>query len=386
MNLKRNSNSPDLQESRKINNFSANEVLIKPVVAFPQLVFELPVGVESPPDGSNRLFVVQQKGIISVFSNSVDVKEASIFLDIRDRVFSGHSEEGLLGLAFHPNFKNNGYFFVYHTANPPRRSVVSRYQVFAHDPNQADPNSENIILEVAQPYGNHNGGQITFGPDGNFYIALGDGGSGGDPHGHGQNRKTLLGSILRIDVDHPTDGENYGIPRDNPFRGNKQGFKEEIYAYGLRNPWRFSFDPETKWLWAADVGQDKPIEEIDIIKKGGNYGWNIMEGSHCYQPPLGCNKRGLELPIWEYTKEDGRCITGGFVYRGKKIPYLYGRYVYADFLSGRIWALNYNGKNPPQNELINHDPNLYISSFGVDQDREFYFCSFDGRIYKFVRI
>ncbi len=356
------------------------------VVAFPQLAFELPVGLVAAPDDSNRIFVVEQKGTVKVFENSPEVSEAKIFLDIRDRVFSGHSEEGLLGLAFHPRFQDNGYFYVYHTAATAseRRSVVARYRISAHAHDRADPASETVILEVPQPYGNHNGGQLAFGPDGFLYIALGDGGSGGDPHHHGQDRTTLLGSILRIDIDRTQGGKNYAVPHDNPFAGNTEGFREEIFAYGLRNPWRFSFDPQTKRLWAGDVGQDRPMEEIDIIEKGKNYGWNIMEGTLCYNPPSGCKTEGLEKPVWEYTRDDGRSITGGFVYRGKKVPALFGKYIYADFVSGRIWALEYNGKNPATNALIFHNPNLYISSFGTDRQNELYFCSFDGRIYTFA--
>jgi glucose/arabinose dehydrogenase len=362
----------------------ALDISVQPMIAFPSLVFELPVGLVAPPDESNRVFVVEQKGVIKVFPNSPQVREARVFLDIRDRVFSGHSEEGLLGLAFHPDFKNNGYFYVYYTAGPPRRSLIARYQVSLNDPDYADSISETVILEISQPYGNHNGGQLAFGPEGYLYIALGDGGSGGDPHGHGQNRRTLLGAILRIDVDHSDGERGYSIPRDNPFFKNSQGFREEIYAYGLRNPWRFSFDPQTGWLWAADVGQDRPIEEVNIIKKGKNYGWNIMEGSLCYHPAQGCDQSGLEKPIWEYTNNEGRCIIGGFVYRGQNIHKLVGKYVYADFLSGRIWALTYNGWRPPSNVLLFHNPDLYISSFGVDQQGELYFCSFDGRVYTLV--
>jgi glucose/arabinose dehydrogenase len=358
------------------------EVGVQPVVAFPAMTFELPVGLTTSPDGSNRIFVVEQKGVIKVFPNSPRVKEVKDFLDIRDRVFSGHSEEGLLGLAFHPRYEKNGYFYVYHTAaHPPRRSVIARYKVSPSDPDHADPLSETVILEVPQPYGNHNGGQIAFGPDGFLYIALGDGGSGGDPHGHGQNRRTLLGSILRVDVDRAEKGRSYAIPKDNPFFGNSEGFREEIYAYGLRNPWRFSFDPQTGRLWAADVGQDRPVEEVNLIQKGKNYGWNIMEGSLCYRPARGCDQTGLEKPVWEYTSNDGRCITGGFVYRGQKLPALFGKYIYADFISGRVWALESDGKGPARNILLFHNSNLYISSFGVDQSGELYFCSFDGKIY-----
>jgi len=350
-------------------------------VAFPNLTFTRPVDIQSPRDGSNRIFVVEQAGKIFVFPNRKEVINRQLFLDITDRVNDRGNEEGLLGLAFHPNFKQNGYFFVDYTADNPRRTVIARYQVDPNDPDKADKNSEVVILEVNQPYSNHNGGQITFGPDGYLYIALGDGGSGGDPQGNGQNRQTLLGSILRIDVDNPAPGKNYGIPPDNPFVGNSAGYREEIYAYGLRNPWRFSFDPITGWLWTADVGQDK-YEEIDIIEKGGNYGWNIMEGLHCFDPPSNCDPSGLILPIWEYDHDAGRSITGGFVYRGVSVPELVGQYIYADFVSGRIWALQYDGTNPAQNKLL-QDTDLLIASFGVDENNELYIAAFDGKIYRF---
>ncbi len=355
-------------------------------VAFPNLTFDRPVDFEVPPDGSHRVFIVQQPGTISVFKNMPNIKTTIPFLDISGEVFCGHMEEGLLGLAFHPRFKKNGYFYVYYTLNHPRRSIVARYRVSASNSNQADRNSKKVILEVRQPYGNHKGGRIAFGPDGYLYIALGDGGSGGDPHGNGQNRKTLLGKILRIDVDHPANWKNYGIPVDNPFVENKLGYRDEIFAYGFRNPWRFSFDPLTGWLWAADVGQDKPNEEIDIVTKGKNYGWNIMEGWECFKPPVGCHRGGLELPIWQYTNNMGRSITGGFVYRGKEISGLDGKYIYGDFVSGRIWALEYDGKKVVSNVLISHDSGRNISSFGIDENNEIYFCAFDGRIYKLKRI
>ncbi len=327
--------------------------------AFPNLTFDRPVGIYHAGDESNRLFVLEQAGVIYVFENSKTVNSATVFLDIRDRVNDEGYEEGLLGLAFHPDYENNHYFYVDYTAANPRRTVIARYQANPDNPNKADKNSEFVILEVEQPYRNHNGGQISFGPDGYLYIALGDGGSGGDPKGNGQNLQTLLGSILRIDVDNPSNGRNYGIPSDNPFAGNTEGYREEIYAYGLRNPWRFSFDPETDQLWAADVGQEN-WEEIDIIKKGKNYGWNIMEGKHCYKPSTGCNTAGLELPIWEYGHDVGHSITGGFVYRGTKIPQLIGLYIYGDFEFGQIWALQYDGTNDTVNtELSKTDLNIH---------------------------
>ncbi len=366
---------------------SSSPVVAAPYVlknAFSGLTFEQPVGLEFAPDGTGRLWVVEQKGTIRVFENSPKVQEAALFLNLRDRVFSGHSEEGLLGLAFHPRFKDNGFFYVNYTANNPRRTVIARFQTKDATRQEGDPHSEQILLEIPQPYGNHKGGKLAFGPDGYLYIAMGDGGSGGDPHGHGQNRSSLLGKILRIDVDHPASEKNYGIPKDNPFAGNTQGFKEEIFAYGLRNPWRFSFDTKTGWLWASDVGQDKPYEEVDIIEKGKNYGWNIMEGKHCYNPPKNCVRDGLTLPIWEYTADMGRSVTGGYVYRGQNLPGLQGSYIYGDFVSGRVWRLLYDGTNAPINELIFHNSNLYPASFGVDAQGELYVCSFDGNIYQLV--
>ena len=351
-------------------------------VAFPNVQFSDPVGIYNAGDGSNRLFVVEQAGVIKTFENNESVTAATVFLNISDRVASG-GELGLLGLAFPPKFNQSGFFYVYYTANNPLRSVVSRFSVSQANGNQADVNSEKVVLQVQQPFSNHNGGQISFGPDGYLYIGLGDGGSEGDPLGNGQNHSTLLGKILRIDVNTASGSSNYSIPRDNPFVGNLQGFREEIYAYGLRNPWRFSFDPATGRLWAGDVGQDR-IEEIDVIKSGENYGWNIMEGSLCYSPPSGCNQSGLTLPVWEYNHTIGYAVTGGFVYRGETFPELVGSYVYGDYGSGRIWALRYSGAGAPANsELAN--TGLHITSFGLDQKNELYMCAFDGNIYRLER-
>lgn len=349
--------------------------------AFPSLEFTRPVDLQHPGDGTNRLFLVEQAGIIHMFENRPDVIETGVFLDIRDRVNDQGNEEGLLGLAFHPDFEDNGYFYVDYTAASPRRSVIARYRVDPGDPNRADPGSETVLLEVAQPFSNHNGGQIAFGPDGFLYIALGDGGSGGDPQGHGQNLATLLGSILRIDVDNPSEGRQYGIPSDNPFVDGAGGARPEIYAFGLRNPWRFSFDPATNRLWAADVGQNR-FEEVDVIQKGLNYGWNIMEGNHCFEPEEGCDRTGLTLPVWEYGRDEGSSITGGYVYRGSRAPQLEGRYLVADFSTGRVWALRYEGGPTAESELL-MDTNLNISSFGVDENGEQYVLAFDGSIYHF---
>jgi glucose/arabinose dehydrogenase len=351
-------------------------------VAFPKLSFTRPVDLQHANDNSNRLFVVEQSGIISVFKNDVSASSKSTFLDIRDKVEDNGNEEGLLGLAFHPQYKTNGYFYVNYTANNPDRTVISRFKASAYNPEIADPESEVVLLTFDQPYSNHNGGQVSFGPDGYLYIGVGDGGSGGDPKGHGQNLKTLLGSILRIDVNKQENGKKYAIPADNPFAGNKSGYKEEIYAYGLRNPWRLSFDPVTKKLWTGDVGQNA-YEEIDIIEKGGNYGWNIMEGKHCFEPSRNCNQQGLKLPVWEYPRNEGVSITGGFVYRGPSLPELKGKYIYADYGSGKIWALDASNANNPVNTTL-AESNLNISSFGVDPKNELYICAFDGKIYRIV--
>jgi glucose/arabinose dehydrogenase len=351
-------------------------------VAFPNLSFERPVGIYSARDGSNRLFVLEQRGVIYVFENSKNVTAASVFLDIRDRVYSVGNEEGLLGLAFHQDFASNGFLYVDYTTSDPLRTVIARYTVATDNHNQADRNSELVLLEVSQPFDNHKGGQLVFGPDGYLYIALGDGGSGGDPLGNGQNRSTPLGKILRIDVDATSGNVNYGIPSDNPFVGNVLGYREEIYAYGLRNPWRFSFDPVTGWLWAGDVGQDR-IEEIDIIEKGKNYGWNIVEGNLCFSPAQNCNRTGLEPPIWTYNHTQGEAIVGGFVYRGSEMTELNGYYVYGDFESGRIWALSYDGVNTPVNTELS-STSLNISSFGIDEENELYICAFDGNIYRLI--
>lgn len=347
-------------------------------VAFPKISFNRPVDLQHANDNSNRLFVVEQEGLISVFKNESGVSSKKTFLDITRKVEDSGNEEGLLGLAFHPQYKTNGYFYVNYTASNPDRTIISRFKVSANA-DVADPSTEEIILTFSQPYSNHNGGQVSFGPDGYLYIAAGDGGSGGDPQGHGQNLKTLLAAILRIDVDRQSDGKKYAIPADNPFAGNKSGYKEEIYAYGLRNPWRLSFDPITKKLWTGDVGQNA-YEEVDIIEKGGNYGWNVMEGKHCYEPKRNCNQQGLKLPIWEYPRSEGISITGGFVYRGPSLPSLTGKYIYADYGSGKIWALDASTVSQPTNTLLLKS-DLNISSFGVDPKNELYLCAFDGKIY-----
>jgi len=353
-------------------------------VAFPHLTFDRPVDLQAPDDGTNRVFVVEQPGLIRAFENRFDVTEAPAFIDIRDRVSNVGNEEGLLGLAFHPDFRENGFFFVDYTAANPRRTVVARYRM--DDAGQADPGSEVVILEVAQPYSNHNGGQIAFGPDGYLYIALGDGGSGGDPQGNGQNTSTLLGALLRIDIDQTGGQMAYRIPPDNPFAGGncpRPGCREEIYAYGLRNPWRFSFDDTSGRLWLADVGQNA-WEEIDVVESGKNYGWNRMEGMHCFAPRTGCETSDLTMPVWEYDHTVGNSITGGYVYRGTSAPQLSGQYVYGDFVSGRIFALSLIEGKAVNVELL--DTDLNIASFGSGPDGELLIAAFDGRIYRLAEV
>ena len=346
--------------------------------AFPNLSFDRMVAMAYPEDETNRLFLVLQEGRILVFANEPNVASVDTFLDIGDRVSRRGNEEGLLGLAFDPDYSQSDYFYVYYSASGPRRSVVSRFSVGRDDVNAADPGSEQIILEVSQPYSNHNGGQLVFGPDGYLYVGLGDGGRAGDPQRNGQNTSTLLGSILRIDVSSPDSEGAYNVPPDNPFVGLGGGVREEIWAYGLRNPWRFTFDRETGDHWAADVGQDR-YEEVDVIKPGLNYGWNVMEGLHCFQPSESCDRETLEPPVVEYTQADGCSVTGGYVYRGSRLPSLYGAYVYGDFCSGRIWALRHDGAQVTDHvELVDSD--LQISSFG--EDEVVYILSFDSKIYR----
>ena len=363
------------------------EILAQPegkyklVSAFPNLEFVSPIELTSPDDNTDRVFVAGQKGTISVFQNKPDIKTSSVFLDITSRLISG-GERGLLGLAFHPNYKNNGYFYVNYTRGNPLETVISRFKVSASNPNVGDPGSELVLLRYSQPYSNHNGGKVAFGNDGYLYISAGDGGSGGDPQGNGQDRKQLLGKILRIDVNNQAGGMNYAIPADNPYRGNTEGFREEIFAYGLRNPWKFSFDRTTNTLWAADVGQNK-IEEVDIIEKGGNYGWKIMEANECFNSS-GCDTKGLIEPIWSYPRTDGGSITGGYVCRDKNLPGLTGKYVYGDYVSGKIWALTYSGKKAVKNDLIANISGG-LSSFGEDSKSNLYVISYTtGKVYKFA--
>ncbi len=340
--------------------------------------FNMPLFLTHAGDGSGRMFIVEKGGRIQILRNGQ--KAATPFLDITAIVNSAASERGLLGLAFHPKYKDNGLFFVYYNDSTGDLNIV-RYKA-SSNPDVADPSAAKLILKIThRAFSNHNGGMLAFGPDGYLYVGIGDGGSGGDPNRNGQNPKVLLAKLLRIDVD---SGDPYGIPSDNPFSDGKQG-RPEVWAYGLRNPWRFSFDRETSDLYIADVGQDA-YEEIDVQKagtKGGlNYGWNIMEGLHCYPASANCSKEGLVLPVFEYDHSQGISVTGGYVYRGQKYPKLQGYYFFADYGSGRIWAMkaDSSGAYKTAEALASGQT---ISSFGEDEAGEVYLTNLaTGEIYQ----
>lgn len=346
--------------------------------AYTNLSFNQPVDFQFADSSSNEIFIVEREGVIHKMVNDPSVSQTDVVLDISGRV-STTGEGGLLGLAFHPDFDQQSEAYLYYTASNPFRTIIARYQVNAST-GQFVSDSEEILLELTQPFSNHNGGQVRYGPDGYLYISLGDGGSGGDPLENGQDLTTLFGTILRIDINSSDPGLNYAIPPDNPFAGNAFGYREEIFAYGLRNPFRFSFDRQTGDLWAGDVGQNS-FEEIDIIKSGLNYGWNTMEASSCFDPSVGCDKEGLELPVFEYPRSAGQSVTGGWVYRGQQIPQLFGAYIYGDFSSGNIWSFNYDGSSVSNQQLLGNLGNSSVVAFGEDQQGELFICSFDGNIY-----
>ena len=390
-------------------------IKLQPV--FPKLTDERPVWMSEAPDGSGRMFLVYQTGKILVFKKNSDGGDAKEFFNIEDRHPKANNENecGLLSLAFHPGFVTNHLFYVYYNQknpadqnsrpqNYPIRSVISEFKVSDTDPDQADLKSERIVLEVPQPFGNHKGGQVSFGPDGYLYLGLGDGGSGGDPFGNGQSTATLLAKILRIDVNaRSTTGRGarqrqlqYGIPASNPFAHEpdiESATRKEIFAYGLRNPWRYSFDRKTGDLWAGDVGQ-VVWEEVDLIVSGGNYGWSVREGAHHYKP--GPDGAKYIDPIIEYPHQNkfqpqamfpdhgiGVSITGGYVYRGKQFPALDGVYIYADYGSGTFWGLRYDyaaKKVTAHGTLLQQPKN--IDSFAEDADGELYALMQDGKIFK----
>jgi glucose/arabinose dehydrogenase len=330
--------------------------------------------------GDDRIFVVEQVGRIRIVRNGMLL--STPFLDITGSVLSG-GEEGLLSVAFHPQYATNGFLYVYHTITGGN-NVVERYHVSA-SPDQADASSRMLILTIPHPnFPNHNGGLLTFGTDGLLYIGTGDGGGGGDPNGNGQKTTTLLGKILRIDVNR---GNPYAIPADNPFANDTTGKAKEIWAYGLRNPWRYAFDPPSGLLYIADVGQSN-WEEVDAVTAttpGVDYGWNIMEGMHCYPPGTAtCNISGLTLPVTEYDHSFGCSITGGYVYRGSTYPQMVGLYFFADFCSGRIWALDQPSPGVWRKTDV-LDTSHAITSFGLDRNGELYLTDGnDGGLYHLV--
>ena len=342
---------------------------------------ERPLFLTHAGDASRRLFVVEQLGTIRIIEQGVLQKAP--FLDLRDRVLTDDPERGLLGLAFHPDYRRNGRFFVNYTRQPDGATVVAEYRR-GGAPDVAS-RKERVLLVVSQPESNHNGGMVAFGPDGYLYVGLGDGGGPGDPGNRGQNLHELLGKILRIDVDH---GDPYAIPADNPFV--TEGGRPEIYAVGLRNPWRFSFDFRRAELWVADVGQYK-WEEIDLVTRGGNYGWRLMEGFHCFNPATACQTEGLALPVMEYRHDGdrragGRCsIIGGYVYRGLAMPALRGAYLFGDYCSGEVFVFRQSdegGQDASPTVLLK--TGFRISSFGQDEEGEVYVLDHGGGIYRLI--
>src|SRR6185295_2823002 len=364
-------------------------------VAFEKLKFERCVVIAHPKDGTDRIFVVEQPGRVKWFENKPDAAELTTALDISDKVLSSGNEEGLLGLAFHPKFKTNHEVYLQYSfpkLGPQRkrdantRNIVARFKM---DPEHRKilPESEQVILEVAQPYENHNGGVLQFGPDGYLYIGLGDGGKANDPHENGQNMKTWLGKFLRVDVDHQDEGKGYAVPKDNPFVG-KEGVLPEIWSAGWRNPWGYHFDRKTGDLWSGDVGQDK-WEEVNIVKKGANYGWNVREAKHEFKSTG--NAGPFEDPLIEHqhaakNSTDGmNSLTGGCMYRGKRLPKLEGVYLYGDFVTGNMWGLKWDGQKVVESKQLFEFKMKQIATFGEDRDGDVYWSTFtDGKLYRFV--
>jgi glucose/arabinose dehydrogenase len=370
----------------------APKVQLTPVFEKVQMTVERPISVVIPPDGSNRLFLVQQRGKILVLPKDESSADAKVFLDFTERKMEANEqakfEEGLLGLAFAPDFAKSGKFYVCYSQQDIKRSVYSEFKVSKDDPNKADMASERILLEVPQPFWNHNSGNMLFGPDGYLYLSFGDGGKRDDATRSAQNLFMLLGKVLRIDPSKPSGNRGYTVPQDNPFVG-KDGVRDEIWAYGLRNPWGISFDEEGTF-WLADVGQDV-WEEVNLIEKGGNYGWSFREGARPFPLRTDAPPAGFTYidPIHEYAHSDGISITGGFVYRGEKVPALKGAYIYGDWGFGRIWALKYDkaAKKVISNELIYEAARdakgkglMKPNAFCEDQNKEILVLDWGGKI------
>lgn len=341
-----------------------------------------PVHVTHAGDGSGRLFLVEKPGRIKIAQNGTPLEEP--FLDITRRVKSSGNEQGLLSVAFPPDYTNKGHFYVNYTRETDGATVIARYRI-TENANIANPDSEEILLTIPQPYENHNGGQIAFGPDGYLYIGMGDGGSSGDPEERAQAPGDLLGKLLRIDVE--TGATPYAIPPTNPYT-QTTSYRPEIWALGLRNPWRFSFDRATGNLYTADVGQNR-YEEVHVQPAAGtggeNYGWDIMEGLHCYEPSEGCDQSGLTLPVVEYAHQQGNCsVTGGFVYRGPGVPRMQGIYFYGDYCTGFIWGLRPNGATW-ENQLLADTALTRLTSFGEDEAGNLYATDLNtGSVYRLI--
>lgn len=358
--------------------------------AFPNLTFAYPVELVHPGDGTNRLFVLEKGGRVLVFNNDQNVTSAKVFLDITDRV-SAYFYAGLFGIAFHPDYSSNKYFYVYYLSGTGASLTMhlSRFTASPANPDSALQNSELDILTLPCPSSNHNGSSIRFGADGFLYFGFGDSspGSGGDPENKAQNRSEMFGKVHRINVDSASGGRNYSIPPSNPYYQNTSGYREEIYAYGFRNMWKFTFDETTGRLWLADVGQTR-WEEINIVEAGKNYGWRRKEGFVCYNPSSNCDTAGFVPvdPLYVYGHSLGTCVAGGYVYRGSRMPGLEGKYVYSDYTTGRIWALTWDGINPPVNQELFDTP-YSIVSFAEDKFKNLFFIHFaasTGKIYKII--
>ena len=354
---------------------------VEPEIAFPKLKFNRCVVIAWPPDGTNRLFIVEQKGRVFWIENRPDATEKHLALDVEFRVLSRHNEEGLLGLAFHPKFKTNRQVILQYS-EPKEKKPKKRWNVLSRFTMNADrtkilPESEEVLLKIPQPFGNHNGGCIQFGPDGYLYLGLGDGGFKNDPHLNGQKMTTMLGKFIRIDVDAEFPGKKYAIPPDNPFI-DANGVLPEIWSTGWRNPWGFHFDRKTGVLWSGDVGQDK-WEEVNVVVKGGNYGWSVRESFH---PFKGKATTTYVDPLAEHDHGMAKSITGGVVYRGP-LKELDGVYLYGDFVTGNTWGLRWDGKKVVAHKLLFELTNKQIAIFGEDRAGEVYFSSFDKNLYRF---
>ena len=353
------------------------------------LSFDEPVQVVCDNVDKKTIYVVEKAGRVIKTGTTKTESKKTVFLDITDRVGAAHDEEGLLSAVFHPSYVVNGEIYVWYTAQNPRRGVLSKFTKNKNE-NTINNKSEKIVLEVNEPWGNHNGGTVLFGVDGYLYLGIGDGGSANDPHNNGQNKNTLLGSIIRIDVSGLNEDSPYTIPPDNPLVG-KQGVREELWAWGLRNPWRMSFDRETGQLWAGDVGQNS-WEEIDIIYRGGNYGWKLREGKHRFKKNKNNEPEGPTFiePVHEYGRKSGGSVTGGYVYRGKEVPELTGFYIFSDYLSKKIWALfpSEENENVFIAKRIAKSTPVTIASFGETIGGEILICGFPnpyspkGKIYR----